>query len=376
MDRLTRYILRQLLVGTIIVAVALTGVIWLSQSLRMIDIIVNRGLPVVTFFKLTVLLLPNFMTMILPVALFVVVLFTYSKLITDQELVVMRSAGIGPWGLARPAVIAAAGLVGILYLLNLYLVPASYKAFRDWQWNIRYSYAHIALVEGTFNTVVDGVTVYVRERIGEGELRGLMIHDERDPERPATIVAARGGLVESEDGPQVVLFDGNRQEVERGTDAFSILFFDRYGFDLAGEGNAGIMRHRKARERGLGELLDIEGDAFLDPRDYGSFRVEAHRRLTSPLQPLTFAVVGLACLIAGGTSRSGHSLRLTTAVLLVVLIQAASLGLNNLCARYPDLIPLIYALAVLPLGVGLAAMGRSPRRLRLPAVLRRVAPSA
>ena len=136
MDRLTFYVLRQLLVGTLIVTVGLTGVIWLSQSLRMIDMIVNRGLSVASFFQLTILLLPNFMTLILPIAVFAVVLFTYSKLSTDRELVVMRSVGLSQFGLAKPTILIACCLMAIEFLLNLHLVPVSYQSFRELQWNI------------------------------------------------------------------------------------------------------------------------------------------------------------------------------------------------------------------------------------------------
>ncbi len=375
MDRLTYYVLRQLLVGTFIVTVGLTGVIWLSQSLRMIDMIVNRGLSVVSFFQLTILLLPNFMTLILPVALFAVVLFIYSKLSTDRELVIMRSAGISQLGLAKPTAIIACCLVGIEFLLNLHLVPVSYQSFRELQWNIRYSYAHMLLLEGTFNMIADGVTVYVKERTSDGELLGLMIHDDRDSERSATILAARGGLVESKTGARVVLFDGNRQEVKRGTNDFSILYFDRYAFELGGDKKEGVIRYREARERRVSELLNIERDSLLNPKDYGKFRVEAHRRLTTPLEPLTYALIGLAWMISGGAARRGQTLRLGSAVLMIILLQASSMGLQNLCARYLDLIPLMYLHAVLPMILALLVMGQPPRRLRLPALLRRAGTS-
>ena len=87
----TRYVLGQLLVGMILVTAGLTCVIWLSQSLKFVEMIVNRGLSVGTFIFMTGLLLPNFLLIILPIALFTVIVFTYSKLINDRELVIMRA---------------------------------------------------------------------------------------------------------------------------------------------------------------------------------------------------------------------------------------------------------------------------------------------
>ncbi|HJO73075.1 MAG TPA: LptF/LptG family permease, partial [Rhodospirillales bacterium] len=99
-----KYVLWQLLVGMILVTAGLTCVIWLSQSLRFVEMIINRGLPVGTFTYLTMLLLPNFLSIIMPFALFTVVVFTYNKLITDRELVIMRSAGLSQITHVSPAV--------------------------------------------------------------------------------------------------------------------------------------------------------------------------------------------------------------------------------------------------------------------------------
>ncbi len=145
MNGFTKYVLRQLIVGMILVSVGLTCIIWLSQSLRFIEMIVNRGLSAGMFVYLTVLLLPNFLVLVLPIALFTVIVFTYSKLINDRELVVMRAAGLSQFSLALPALILAFVVTLFGYALNLYLVPQSYTKFRDLQWDIRYSYSHILL---------------------------------------------------------------------------------------------------------------------------------------------------------------------------------------------------------------------------------------
>ncbi|MEJ0070490.1 MAG: LptF/LptG family permease [Pseudomonadota bacterium] len=59
MNRITRYILRQLALSTALVVVTLTAAIWLTQSLRFVDWIVNRGLPLSTFAYIAVLVLPE-----------------------------------------------------------------------------------------------------------------------------------------------------------------------------------------------------------------------------------------------------------------------------------------------------------------------------
>ena len=187
MNAFDRYVFRQLLVGVILVTAGLTGVLWLSQSLRFVDFIVNRGLDIVTFFHLVMLLLPNFMLVILPIAVFAAVCFTYAKLISDREMIVMGASGVSPFGLAKPALLLAVLVSLITYTLNMTVLPASYRMFRELQWDLRYNYAHVLLEEGAFTDAGVGITVYVRERSPDGQLRGILVHDARNDEDPSTL---------------------------------------------------------------------------------------------------------------------------------------------------------------------------------------------
>lgn len=358
MNGFTKYILRQLFVGMVMVTTGLTCIIWLSQSLRFIEMIVNRGLSAGMFFYLTVLLLPNFLVIVLPIALFTVVVFTYSKLITDRELVVMRASGLSQFSLAKPALILAFLVVGFGYTLNLYLVPQSYTKFRELQWDIRYNYGHILLREGAFNPVADDITVYVRQRTQEGQLLGLLVHDQRDRDNPYTLMAAKGGMIETDEGTRVIMFNGNRQSVDRKTNKLSILYFDRYIFDLASAGDtATTVRYREPRERSLDELFNIRVfEPKMNEKEYGKFIVEGHKRLIYPLASLGFTLIGLACLIASSFSRRTQTRQVILAISIMVALQGGALGLENLVARQLEMVPLLYALVLVPIILGYAFM--------------------
>src|SRR6201987_3705964 len=105
MTSLNRYILRQCFGVMIFVTGALSAAIWLAQSLRLIDLIVNRGLSVEVFLYLAALILPRFLDIVLPIGVFIAVLFTFNRLTSESELVVMRAAGLSPMTLARPVLI-------------------------------------------------------------------------------------------------------------------------------------------------------------------------------------------------------------------------------------------------------------------------------
>lgn len=70
MSGITRYIFRQLITGTVLVSVALAFIVWLTQSLQFLQFVIGKGLDIGTWLQLTTLLLPWFVSVILPAALF------------------------------------------------------------------------------------------------------------------------------------------------------------------------------------------------------------------------------------------------------------------------------------------------------------------
>src|ERR1700733_9130238 len=131
MYRLFSYVLRQLVGPVGLFIFLLSSVIWLSQSLRLLDLVINRGQSAPTFFYLTLLILPTLLAVILPIAFFFGVLFALSRLNNDSELVVMASSGYSLRQLAVPVFIAAAMVMALVYLCLLYLMPLGQRALRD-----------------------------------------------------------------------------------------------------------------------------------------------------------------------------------------------------------------------------------------------------
>lgn len=361
MGHMNRYVFRQLLTGTVLVTAGLLCILWLTQSLRFVELIITRGLSVGTFLELTGLLLPNFLVIILPVALFAVVLFTYNKLNLDRELVVLRAAGVGPFGLAAPAIALAVLLAVAGFLMANFWVPETVRAFREMQWSVRNDLSRLLIQEGAFTTVMPGVTVYVRARESSGELVGLMVHDTRDPEETATLMAERGALVQGASGPRVLMVNGSRHSVEKGTGRLSLLYFDSYTMTLGEDKEATAVRFRDARERSMDDLLRITADMDpnLQPVDIRRFRVEAHQRMINPLSHLTFALIALAAVLTGPFDRRGGAKRVLWAIGGLVATEAAMIGAANLATGSLTFLPLLHVAVVGPLLVAVLILGRA-----------------
>ncbi len=348
MRRLTWYVLRQVAVSTLVVAATLTLAIWLTQSLRFVDWIVNRGLPLSTFGYIALLTMPMFLNIILPIAAFSAVLFTYNKLQADSELIVLRAVGLGPTQLMTPAwiLIVACTLLG--YALTLWVLPTCYRNFKDLQFEIRSAYASVLVQEGVFTDIEDHVSIFVRAEGPGGELQGILVHDTHDPQRPVTLVADSGRIVQGPEGPRIMMVNGNRQELDRRTGHVSFLFFERYTYaqDTAASGPA-AERQRDANERYLSELFDPPDS--VDARTLALYRSEAHQRLVVPLMSAAFVMVALAAILVGSYNRRGMTRRILAAVLIVMAIQALGIGLGNLAGKSGALIPLLYLNALAPI---------------------------
>jgi lipopolysaccharide export system permease protein len=343
--RLDRYIFRQLALALIAVTGGLAALIWLVQSLRFVELVVNHGLSFITFVQLTALLIPSFVAVILPITTFIVVQFVYQRLAGDREITVMRAAGLSPLALARPAIAVATLAIICGYALNLWIVPATLTSFRQFQWEIRNRVAAFLLQEGVFTQVSDDLTVYVRSRDVDGTLRGILVDDARDKTAHATILAERGRLVEGTDGPRVLLISGSRQEIDHQTGRLNVLTFGQNEIALSDSNRNGGERLRDMTELPLGQLLDPHPTSLPDVPKYIA---EGHKRLSSPLTALSYALVALFSVLSGTFRRHGSMLRPLVAVGAMVLLLAVGLAVANLAARDNTLLPLIWLHAIAP----------------------------
>jgi lipopolysaccharide export system permease protein len=348
---LHRYILRQCLSVMVFVTGALTAAVWLAQSLKLVDLIVNRGLSAEVFLYLAILILPRFLDIVIPIGVFIAVLFVFNRLITESELVVMRAAGMSPFTLAKPVLGLAAIAWFILMVMSVWLLPASNREFKDLQFEIRNRFVSSLLQEGSFTTISDKLTIYIGGRNERGEVIGLMIDDERDPKHPVTLLAARGAFADTGGGSRIIMVNGDRQQYDRDTGKLSVLTFDRYVLDLDMMREAPEARAREAQERYLGDLFFPPED--LDPGTRDVYLVEGNERLTVPLTAFSFALIPLACLLPGEFNRRGQLKRVLTAIGCALAFQAIDLAVRNLEGRYTAAIPISYAVDLLPLVVGL-----------------------
>lgn len=346
------YLFRNLLVATGFVAITLTFVILLTQSLRFLELVVESGASSGAFWFLTMLALPRFFEVIFPLALMAATLFVYNRMTMDSEIVVMRATGISPLKLARPALILAMLVTAFLWIMTLWAAPSALAKMHHTQQIIKAQLSTLLFREGVFNSIIPGLTVYMKERGENGELHGIMIHDSRaDDKLPSTIFARRGVVVEGNRGQEVLVYDGSRQEFNPETRTLNKLNFERYTIDLP-DSNPIRERWQEPEERTIFELLSPDRDTQRDLENIRNFSIEIHRRLTAPLLSMVFTLIALNALLLGPLDRRGMGLRIASAIGMVVLLQGLFLGVFNLAKNSNLGLVLMYCLVFLPLGAG------------------------
>jgi lipopolysaccharide export system permease protein len=359
-----RYLFKSLTLATVFTALTLAMIILLTQSLRFLELVINSGASGTAFLILTTLALPRFFEVILPLALMISTVFIYNRMTTDSEIVVMRAAGRSPMRLARPALTLAMLVTFLLIGITSWLAPVSLASMQQMRQVIKAQYSALFFREGVFNNVGTNLTVYIRDRNDKGELEGIVIYDSRaDQPQPVTIFAKRGVIVVSNDGQQVLVYDGSRQVFNPLTGVLDRLNFERYSIDLP-ESEAVRQRWREPEERTLVELLHPDLTIERDVDNTHEFVIEAHRRIVSPFLAMTFCVISLVSLLIGPIDRRGQNRRILLAVIGVVTLQGVYLGTYNLAVETVWGLVLMYALVFVPLAGGLLLLSPYGERLR------------
>ena len=112
------------------------------------------------------------------------------------------------WRIGAP-LLAIAGLVSIgILIANLFVTPASMRALRNFVTQVRADLISQVLQPGRFSSPESGLTFHIRDRSPNGDLLGLLVHDERDDKQVMSYLAERGRIITNDEGSYLVMFDG------------------------------------------------------------------------------------------------------------------------------------------------------------------------
>jgi lipopolysaccharide export system permease protein len=363
LNRLDRYVFAQILGPFGFFALVFTGVIWLSQSLRIIDLVVNNGQSAAVFAEFSALLLPAVMSIVLPVSAFAASLFVMNRLYVESELVVMMGAGRSHAGLVRP--VAAFGLAAMaaMCVITLYLMPMAARVLRDRMADVRGDVANALIREGQFVHPAEGITIYVRDASRSGEMAGIFIHDGRDPDRPVTYSADRAALVRGTGGARVVMLDGAAQQFDATAGTLATLRFDTFTYDLEPLMRQAQTRARKPSERFFWELVAPSPETRAQPGfRAGEWAAEGHEQLGAPLYGLVLPMIAATAIVLGRFQRRGFALQIWIAIGAAIAVRLAGVAAKAATSGAAGLWPLMYLPPIAALAAIAILLGRPGRR--------------
>jgi lipopolysaccharide export system permease protein len=250
----------------------------------------------------------------------------------------------------------------VSYVVALWLMPTAYRQFRELQFDIRRNVSAISIQAQAFTAITDGLTVYIADRRGDGDLADILVHDTREPERTVTLLAERGRLLRGDAGPVLRLWEGSYQE--RGEDGeLSIVSFAETAVDLVGQQEEAD-RSLKTRELFIAQLLNPP--ASITDADERARRIaEGHDRLAWPLMSLALPLVAATSVLRHRAVRESAWRATAAGAAVAVGLALASFTLLNLAKADLRLVPLLYAV---PLGSVLVCVALLVGGRRHPAV--------
>ncbi len=298
MKIINKYFIKQLTVIFVMFLLALTGLSWMLQIMTMMKFLLTYGVNIGDFLGLSFLMVPFIMSIIIPFVTFIAIIFVYNKLIAENEITVLASAGMSAHQIARPAIGVAIALTAIHFLLNLWIVPVTQEKFYDTQWELRYGLAHMKLQEAAFTKMTDGLVVYV-DKVSGYDLSEIMLSDTRNPNSDTTIMADKGKLVSTNRGLSLIMSKGSLQSRDK---TFMIGTFDSFDMDLNLSSKDNIDEAFRVRRESTFELL--KSVKTIDTiKKQKSIMSELGKRFYTPLMNLILAAMCLLILLKSSLLR-------------------------------------------------------------------------
>lgn len=353
MGSIDSYVFRTTLASFAVVLVSLTGVIWITQALRGIDLMTSQGQTILTFLGITSLVVPALVLVISPIALMIAISHTLNKLATDSEIIVMNAAGFSPLRLFMPFFYATCVVSLLVAFIASYLAPDGLRRIKQWDAEITADVLTNILQPGRFASLDQNLTIRIRERQPGGVLAGIFVDDRRDPKERATIIADHGTILRNENGSYLVLEDGNLQRFEAGKRDPALVAFRSYAFDMSKFSNRGRDVAPGIRERYLWELLLPSPEDPVYRQLPGQFRAELHDRFLAPVYPFAFAALTFAFLGTPRTTRQSRGFAITCAVLLVFGLRMAGFACSVVTVKTPAAAAVQYLMMVAAIAAGM-----------------------
>ena len=319
MRLLDRTILKEMAAAFALGLMVFTFVLLTNRILRLVELIVNKGVGVLTVLQLFLYVLPFSLVVTIPMSVLLATLATFTRLNTDGELLAMRGTGFSLIRLTRPALFFGLGATLLTLIVSVWILPVSTQAFKNLVFDMTRRQVAVGLQEGVFNTAFEGLTLYVEHLNPKTSvMEGVFLVDTRNPAERRVIVAQGGQFTSDPKQLRIGLSlrDGSIQlSGAELSGRYRLLTFQNYALTLDGGRSLSsdpAQRPLGEQELPLTELRKRAEDLRALGKNYHPLLVEFHKKLAIPFSCLLFAVAGVP--LASRIKRGGRGLSLAISV--------------------------------------------------------------
>jgi lipopolysaccharide export system permease protein len=335
MKLVDRYLLRELVPPFILGVLIFTFLLLMSQILRLMELIVNKGVEVGTILRLVLYLLPSILVLTVPMSVFLATVVTFGRLSADNELTALKTGGFSLLRLSFPVAIFSLAAWALSSWLIITALPAGNQAFRVSMFEIVRTKASVGLREKIFNDDFEGLVIYINSipQSGNPVMEGIFISDARPEKRqppgePITIVAQRGWLVADQASNRIVfrLEDGGIHIISRDFATYQHMEFRTHDLQLSlgDESGESLNLPKGLREMTLAELrAKIVEYRRLGVQQWAPL-VEIHKKFSIPFAALILGYLGVAMgvLFRRGEKLVSFVLSIAVAIVYYVFLLA------------------------------------------------------
>lgn len=288
----------------------LVFVFFITKSLKLTEMVINKGIPLSSTLKLVVFTMPYLFVFILPMATLLSVLITYSRLSGDNEIVALKASGISPYQMLPPVIMVTISSFLISTYMAIYAMPWGSTSFKNLLFNLARNRIEVGINEQVFNDDFQDLVIYVNQISSKSKImNGVFISDQRDPETSNTIVAKRGTMIPDKKNLTITfrMFDGSIHRVAKDLKSTQTISFDVYDLNLDLE--AMLPQERRdskgRKELSVREIRERIRRLGKKSKEYNTLTMELHRRFSIPFACF---VLGFIAVPLGITTRpSGRS---------------------------------------------------------------------
>lgn len=366
MKIIDRYLLREHAPQFILALSLFTFILLMDRLFELINLFVNKKVPLGIVLELFGLGLPNIVALTVPMSVLVAVLMTFGRLTQDNEFTALRSSGVSLLRLlAFPLAASVVICFGLLWFSDRVL-PESNHAFKNLLMDIHQAKPAIKLLENTFISDFPGYNILIR-RVDEArsQLYGITIYEQGVGTAPRTIIAEKGRLFSLPD-LQVLRLELSRGEIHE-LDAndpgrYHRMSFSSHTINLPlddrirhqarehrsdREMSIAMMRRAIARidsqaaplrsQLAVGAALpewqrqQLEGDIRNHAREIRSLEVEIQKKLAIPAACIVFVLLGAS--LGTITRRGGLGVSAGLSLSFFLLYWACLIGGEELADR-------------------------------------------